>query len=320
MVTVIMVGTLFAGCLGGGEDKPKIFQTGSSTVLPLAVAWAEEFEDADVSVSGGGSSHGINALLKGEADLGDASRAMKGSDYEKVGGDPDLVKADGTATGPANGVWPQKWVVAFDVLTVVVNKNNDFVSELNYSQLYKIFVADDPAIHWDDVPGLTDAPHEEIEIYAPDSASGTYDYFFEELVEDWGDEGAKQSRLGDGVYHPNANDNRILQAVKENEYAIGFFGYAYYIENKDDIKAVAMGEDDEDAYVPSADTVADYPMARPLYIYTDGVPKSGNIINTYLMYVLGDEGQALVPEVGYVPLDLVDANLRTTQLNKLSNA
>jgi phosphate transport system substrate-binding protein len=319
-----MVATMFAGCLGGEDEdeKPKLIQTGSSTVLPCAVAWAEEFDEADISVSGGGSSHGINSLLKGEADLGDASRKMKGSDYEKVGGDPNLVKSDGTATGPAGDVWPHKWVVGFDVLTVVVNKDNDFVDELNYTQLYAIFTDDDPAEYWDEVPGLTGAPNKKIEIYAPDEASGTYDFFFEEIIEDWGDEGATKSRLasGDGVYHPNADDNVILRAVKENEYAIGFFGYAYYISNKDDIKAVAIGEDDETAYIPSAQTVADYPMARPLHIYTDGVPKNGHIINKYLQYVLGDDGQALVPEVGYVPLDLVDASLRTSQLNTLKNA
>jgi phosphate transport system substrate-binding protein len=317
-----MMGTLFAGCLSE-EGKPKLVQTGSSTVLPCAVAWAEEFDGADISVSGGGSSHGINALLKGEADLGDASRLMKGKDYEKVDGDPNLVKDDGTATGPApSGVWPHKWVVGFDVLTVVVNKDNDFISELNYSQLYKIFTADDPAEYWDEVPGLTDAPHEKVEIYAPDEASGTYDFFFEEIIEDWGDEGAVKSRLGAGdqVYHPNADDNVILRAVKENEYAIGFFGFAYYISNKDQIKPVAIGRDGQTPLIPSSDTVADYPMARPLHIYTDGIPKTDNVINEYLQFVLGTEGQAIVPEVGYVPLDLVDAGLRQSQLNKLKDA
>jgi phosphate transport system substrate-binding protein len=323
IVTVIMVGTLFAGCLGGDEEKPKLVQTGSSTVLPCAVAWAEEFDGADISVSGGGSSHGINALLKGEADLGDASRLMKGSDYEKVGGSADDVNSDGTAKKAApTGVWPEKWVVGFDVLTVVVNKDNDFIDELNYTQLYTIFTDDDPAEYWDEVPGLTGAPHEKIEIYAPDEASGTYDFFFEEIIADWGDAGAAKSRLasGDGVYHPNADDNVILRAVKENEYAIGFFGYAYYTTNKDQIKAVAIGRDDSPKYIPSAATVADYPMARPLHIYTDGVPKEDDVINEYLQYVLSDEGQDLVPVVGYVPLDLVDANLRTTQMNKLKNA
>ena len=111
-----------AGCLGtgSGDSKAELTQTGSSTVLPLAIAWAEEFNGADVSVSGGGSSHGLNSLLNKETDLGDASRLMKGSDYEKVGGDPDDVDEDGTATKAApTGVWPHKWIVAYDVLVVV---------------------------------------------------------------------------------------------------------------------------------------------------------------------------------------------------------
>ena len=100
LISLFIALMIFTGCIGG-NNKPTLIQTGSSTVLPLAAAWAELFDDADISVSGGGSSHGINALLKGEADLGDASRAMKGSDYEKVEGDPGLVQSDGTATGPA---------------------------------------------------------------------------------------------------------------------------------------------------------------------------------------------------------------------------
>ncbi len=322
VVSVIMTAALFAGCLGGDDDdKPQLVQTGSSTVLPLAIAWAQEYEGADIVVSGGGSSHGLNSLLLGEADLGDASRLMKGSDYEKVDGDPSLVTDDGTATGKApTGVWPKKWVVAYDVLTVVVNNDNDYATQLNYTQLYKIFTDDDPAVHWDEVPGLEDAPHEEIEIYAPDEASGTYDYFFEEIIPRWGkDDQVANSRLAmpDTIYHPSADDNVILRAIKENEFAIGFFGYAYYAENTNAIRSVAVAEDDDTYVPPSMEAVADYPMARPLYIYTDGVPEPGDAVNEYLRYILGEEGQSVVPEVGYVRLSLVDPGIVTSQLAEL---
>jgi len=94
--TILLV-VLVMGCLGGSDsNNQKLSQTGSSTVLPLAIVWAEEFDGADISVSGGGSSHGLNSLLMGEADLGDASRLMKGSDYEKVGCEKEDVKEDGT--------------------------------------------------------------------------------------------------------------------------------------------------------------------------------------------------------------------------------
>jgi len=321
-LAILVIGVVVAaGCIGGKDGSPKLVQTGSSTVLPLAVAWAAEFDGAEISVSGGGSSHGINSLLNEEADLGDASRLMKGSDYEKVGGDPSLVTADGQATGPApTGVWPHKWIVAYDVLTVVVNNNNDYATRLNYSQLYKIFTDDDPVVYWDEVPGLgSTSPHRKIEIYAPDEASGTYDYFFEEIIPHWGkDEQQADTRLnsGDGVYHPSADDNVILNAVQSNEYAIGYFGFAYYRGNTEKIRAVSIAKDD-DYEEPSLANVANYPMARPLHIYTNGIPESGNVINDYLRYVLSDDGQAIVPEVGYVNLALVDQFLVSSQLSKL---
>ncbi len=312
-----------AGCIGGDDgDTPKLVQTGSSTVLPLAIAWAAEYDDAEITVSGGGSSHGINALLNKETDLGDASRLMKGSDYEKVGGDTGLVTSDGQATGPApTGVTPYKWVVAYDVLATIVNKDNDWAEKLNYTQLYKIFTDDDPAKYWDEVPGLgSTAPHEKIEIYAPDEASGTYDYFFEEIIPKWGkDDMHADTRLnsGDGVYHPSADDNVILNAIRDNKYAIGYFGFAYYKDNTDKVQAVKIADEDDNYEEPSLSNVKNYPMARPLYIYTDGIPEEGDARNEYLRYVLGPEGQALVPEVGYVDLDLVDPTLASGQLSKL---
>ena len=121
IIALVSSAAVLSGCIGDGDEKPQLTQTGSSTVLPLALAWAEEFDGADISVSGGGSSHGINALLSGEADLGDASRLMKGSDYTKVGCDESLVNEDGTASVACNGVLPTKWVVGYDMLAVVVN-------------------------------------------------------------------------------------------------------------------------------------------------------------------------------------------------------
>jgi phosphate transport system substrate-binding protein len=331
VILAVVAMVMTAGCLGGFGGKPRLTQTGSSTVLPLAIAWAEEFNGADIYVSGGGSSHGLNALLNGEADLGDASRLMKGSDYEKVGGDENKVLEDGTATAAApTGVWPHKWVVAYDVLAVIVNNGNDWARELSYDQLYEIFTDDDPADYWDQVTGLDGAPHQKIEIYAPDEASGTYDFFFEELIPDWGKDGQKaDTRLngGDGFYHPSSDDNVILSAVKENRYAIGYFGFAYYKEYRDKVTAVMVAEygvgGDGGAHYEEAslENVADYPMARPLHIYTDGVPgpngsERQKSVNEYLRFILG-RGQELVQEIGYVQLDLVDPDLVADQLAKL---
>lgn len=319
IVSLALVTAALSGCIDG-ERKPTLIQTGSSTVLPLAIAWAEEFDEADISVSGGGSSHGLNALLNGEADLGDASRLLKGSDYEKVGCDPNLVNEDGKAQTSCNGVLPTKWVTAYDVLAVVVNNDNNWATNLDYSQLYEIFTDDDPAIYWDEVSGLENAPHEKIEIYAPDEASGTYDFFFESIIQNWGkDNQQANTRLdsGDRVYHPSADDNVILNAIKERRYAIGYFGFAYYKENPGKVQSVWIAEEGNAYQEPSLTNVANYPMARPLHIYTDGIPEEGEVINNYLRYILSEEGQNIVPEVGYVRLSIVDSNLITDQLARL---
>ena len=315
--------TILSGCVDQDANGsiPKLTQTGSSTVLPLAMAWAEEFDLADISVSGGGSSHGINALLSGDADLGDASRLMKSSDYEKVGCDGSLVNSDGTASSACNGVLPIKWIVAYDVLTVVVNNDNTWATQLNYTQLYEIFTDDSPAVYWDEVTGLDSAPHEKIDIYAPDEASGTYDFFFEEIIADWGkDTQVANPRLemDNSIYHPSADDNVILNAIRDNEYAIGYFGYAYYNENQGTLQTVDIARNNDNYQEASLTNVANYPMARPLHIYTDGVPGEDNVINEYLNYILGQEGQSIVPQVGYVKLDLVDSILASNQLARLS--
>jgi phosphate transport system substrate-binding protein len=326
---IVVAGIAYLAMRPDGENtKIKLIQTGSSTVLPLAVAWAEEYQGAEISVSGGGSSHGLNALLLGEADLGDASRLMKGSDYKAVGGDETLVNSDGTATGPApSGVFPEKWVVAYDVLATVVNNENTWARELTYDQLRYIFAYNDTqpaAVYWDEVPGLTGAPHELIEIYAPDEASGTYDYFFESIIKDWGKDSQKMKpRLEstDGVYHPSADDNVIMNAVKAKKNAIGYFGFAYLVENPGVVTPVKLAKTGTTFVEPSFANVASYPMARPIFIYTDGIPDTstpkGEAIHGYLQFILSEEGQAMVPHVGYVKVDLVDANLLTTQRAKL---
>ncbi len=323
LVLMVLVVSMTGCTESSSNGKPKLSQTGSSTVLPLAIAWAEEFDEANIFVSGGGSSHGINSLLNKEADLGDSSRLMKGSDYEKVGGNAANVKADGTATRAApTGVWPHKWVVAYDVLTVVVNNDNNWAENLNYTQLYHIFTTDNKSEKWSDVPGLNNAPDETIEIFAPDAASGTYDYFFEELIEGWGDDTqVADTRLdANDHYSGSADDNVILNAIKANKYSIGFFGFSYYKENPNKVKAVNIANDYDGQTThqePSLTNVVKYPIARPLHIYTNGVPKEGHVINKYLRYVFSDVGQAIVPEVGYVKLELVSQALVDDQLAKL---
>lgn len=323
MMTMIMMSSLIAGCTGSNDETPELIQTGSSTVLPLAVVWAEDYEGADVSVSGGGSSHGLNSLLNAEADIADASRILKNKDYGKFDNCDDTAvdEETGSTSVPCNGVLPVKWVVAFDVLATIVHPDNTWATELNFSQLYSIFTDDNPATHWDEVPGLEDAPHEEIEIYAPDEASGTFDFFFESIIDDWGkdtQEAGTRLESGDGVYHPSADDNVILTAIKNNPYAIGYLGFAYVQENLGSVGLVSL--DNGDGFVePSLDTVAVYPMARPLHMYTDAYADNRDVVEGYIAFALSDEGQEVVDEVGYVKIALVDSDLLESQRSMLSN-
>src|SRR3990172_6700393 len=313
---------LSAGCVKPADNHSKepLVQPGSSPVLPLGVAWAEAYSGADVTGSGGGWSRGINALLNKEADLGDSSRIMKASDYKALSCTEADVTSAGEAIKPCNGVLPEKWVVAFDVLAVVVNNDNSWTPSLNFSKLYKISTADSPAVYWDQVPGLAAAPHEKIEVYAPDKASGIYDYFFERIIPNWGkDTQQARTRLdsGDGVYHPSADDNVIVTAINANRYAIGYFGYAYYKENTGKVKVVAIEEKaGKGAVVPSEATVATYPLARPLHIYTDANSPRLAAVKAYLRFVLSDKGQGFVSEVGYITVAPVDGALLTAQKAK----
>ena len=324
--TTLMIALFFcsmlAGC-AGDDDKPSLVQTGSSTVLPLAVVWAEDYQDADVSVSGGGSSHGLNALLNGETDLADASRIMKNKDYGKFDDCDDTAvdESTGSTSTPCNGVLPVKWVLAFDVLATIVHPDNDWATSMNFTQLYSIFTDDNPAAYWDEVPGMeSSAPHELIEIYAPDEASGTFDFFFESVIEDWGkDSQVAGTRLesGDGVYHPSADDNVIMTAIKNNPYAIGYLGFAYVKENPGSVGLVSL-DGGSGPVEPSLSTVADYPMARPLHVYTDAYADNRDVVEGYIAFCLSDEGQSVVDEVGYVRVEMVDPDLLSEQLSRIN--
>lgn len=311
LMTVVLLTTAFAGCINpddGGTES--LTQTGSSTVLPLAQRWAEQHTAANVDVSGGGSSNGLNALLSGEAEMGDASRKIGTEDYRDVGCEvsedeiADAQSGDHPWQYPTcNGVTPTEWVVAYDVLSVVVHPSNDWIGDgLTYEQMRSIFTTENTAETWDEVPGLEDAPSTEIQIYAPDEASGTYDFFFEEVSE-----GTGKSLLSAGSdrYSPSSDDNVILSAIASNEPAIGFFGLAYYLENEERVQAVPVASDEMDEPVrPSFETASDYPITRPIHVYTDGIPTSetskGEALRGYLAYTMSEAGQSIVPEVGYV--------------------
>jgi phosphate transport system substrate-binding protein len=287
ILTLLVIGLVFAGigCTGNesGEkgastetdlgnnsavEEQDIFIKGSDTVLPLAQAEAEEFmseySEKSVTVTGGGSGVGIAALIDGEVDIASASRTMKDSEIESA---------------EANGINPVEHVIAYDGISVVVNPENP-ISELSFEQLRGIY--NGTISNWEDVGG-EDKP---IAILSRDSSSGTYEYFKEEVL------------LGD-EYRPDAltqpTTGAIVTEVSQNPNAIGYIGVAYL---DDSVKAVSLNAGDGSKYPSSENIISgEYPLARPLFFYTNGEPVG--LIKEFIDFVQSEEGQNIVLEVGY---------------------
>lgn len=305
--TLSLVGLLasasLAGCASPGSDPSApgvtgaLQQAGSSTVFPIAEAWAEELapRGLQVTVAGGGSGAGASKLCAKEIDLGDLSRKMKESEV---------------ASCRANGVEPAEWTLAFDGLSVVVSRKNTFVDHLTVEELKRIWESGSTVATWADV--RAGWPAQPIVLYGPDSDSGTYEYFNEEILGKACGADRKQLCAPRSDYQPAADDNVLVEGVKNDAYALGHFGYAYLFENEDALRGVPIVPKGGNAPVaPSFDTIRDgsyKPLGRPLFIYTNGVPASGSAVHAYLQYAFGD-GQGLLRDVGYVELD--DATLAT---------
>jgi phosphate transport system substrate-binding protein len=306
-IATALVGILLlAGCAGstsgpdpelfgtntGGTIKPNVIrQEGSSTVLPLAEVWAEEFGKArgiQFSVAGGGSGRGASGLCAGELDIGDLSRHLKASEIEAC---------------KAKGIDAKEWKVAYDALTVAVSNQNTFVHDLTVAQLAHLFREKDPALRWSDVdPTFPDAP---VRLCYPDSDSGTYEYFNEAVLE------KGKPRTGSGVQQ-SPEDNVIVNCLTGDLGAIGYMGMAYVESNLRSIRPVKVG-----GVEPTPQHVIDgtyKPLSSFVYMATNRVPKN-NLLSDYLHYVLSPEGgQRLVAQVGYVPLDAATRQAMLDQL------
>ena len=251
---------------------------GSDTLVNLALAWAEAYvvghSDMRISVTGGGSGTGIAAMINGTVDIANASRAMK----------PEEVDA-----AQANGITPVEFAVARDAIAVVVHPSNP-VDRLTLQQVSDIYTR--RITNWSQVDG-EDRP---IVLLSRESNSGTYVYFLENVVR----LGDKQSDL---LFSPDTllmpSSEGISAEVRQNPNAIGYDGLGYVTPDQ---KMVAVAREDGGPYVlPSVETVNDdsYAVSRPLYMYTAGEPAGE--IKDYVDWILS-EGQALVSELGFVPL------------------
>jgi phosphate transport system substrate-binding protein len=255
-----------------------IQNTGSDTLVNLALAWAESYMGAhpevSVSVTGGGSGTGIAALINKTVDIANASRAMKKEEIDAA---------------KKNGFDPKEHTVARDAIAVVVHPSNP-VQGLTIPQLADIYTG--KIKNWKEVGGA-DLP---IVLLSRESNSGTYVYFLENVI--------RQGKKSDLMFSPDTllmpSSEGISNEVRQNPNAIGYDGLGYVTSDQ---KVLAVAKDAVSPKVlPSVTTVNDrtYPISRPLFMYTAGEPQG--VVKTYLDWILGPEGQAVVPTLGFVPL------------------
>jgi len=238
---------------GSGGDTAlsgEIVVDGSSTVQPLTAAAGELFKqenpDVNVSVGTAGTGGGFEKFCLGDTDISDASRA---------------IEAEEITICKKNDVGYTELQVATDALTVVTSAENDFVTCLTTDELKTMWepAAEGEITTWDQVN--PDFPAEPIELYGPGTDSGTFDYFTDEIN---GEEGASRSD-----YNASEDDNAIVQGVSGSPNAVGYFGFSYFEENAEDLKAIEIDSGDG-CVAPSAETAQDgsyTPLARPLFIY-----------------------------------------------------
>lgn len=269
------------------DEVSSIKIDGSSTVYPLTDEIVSELEfekgeDApDISVEFSGTGGGFKKFCAGETDINNASRPILKAEME---------------TCKANGVEYIEIPVAFDALTVVVNPENDWVESLTVEELKAMWepAAEGTIEQWSAVRDRW--PEQPLNLYGADVESGTYDYFTEAIVGE-----AKASRTD---YTAQSDDDLIVRAVRQDPNALGFFGYAYFDENQNQLKAVAI-DAGNGPVMPSEETVqsGEYqPLTRPLFIYVSADAAASNPeVAAFVEYYLNNV-RFLAEVVGYVPL------------------
>jgi phosphate transport system substrate-binding protein len=258
---------------------------GSSTVFPITEAVAEEFGlltsgKVRVTVGISGTGGGFEKFCRGETQIADASRPIKASEVELC---------------QQAGIEFIEIPLAIDGLTVMVNPDNDFVSCITVEELHTIWgpEAEGVVTRWNQV--RPEWPDEKIDMYAPGVDSGTFDYFTETI------NGESQSSRGD--FTASEDDNILVQGIAGDEYSLGYFGYAYYVENTDKLKALAI-DGGEGCVTPSDETINNgtyAPLSRPLFIYVRQDAAETPHVREFINYYLSPEGRQLAAEVGYIP-------------------
>ncbi|WP_050180862.1 PstS family phosphate ABC transporter substrate-binding protein [Domibacillus robiginosus] len=268
---------------GDAQLQGEISIDGSSTVYPIAEAVAEEFmlEQPDVKVTVGlsGTGGGFEKFIAGETQMSNASRPIKEEETKAL---------------EEAGVDFTELELAYDGLSVVINKDNDWVDQLTVDELKKMWLDNGQVKKWSDI--REGWPAEEIKFYSPGTDSGTFDYFDEVILD--GGQIDKSATLSE-------DDNVLVQGVTGDKNSIGYFGYAYYLENKDNLKVVPIVNGEGTAVEPNAETIesGEYePLSRPLYTYVSNAAiKDDEAVAAYTQFTL-ENAAMLAEDVGYVSL------------------
>lgn len=266
----------------GCGDVPKVVIDGSSTVQPISEAVGEEFTKKNpsiqVSVGTSGTGGGFKKFVKGEIDINDASRP---------------IKEEEAASAATAGIEFIELPVAFDGISIIVNPKNDFVDHLTVAELKKIWEPGSTVTKWSDI--RPNWPDKELKLYGPGADSGTFDYFTEAIN---GKSGACRKD-----FTASENDNTLVTGVSGDENAMGYFGFAYYEENKDKLKIVPV-VDNGAPVAPSQETINNgsyTPLSRPIFIYVSAESAKQEHVKQFVRFYL-ENAPTLVPDVGYVPL------------------
>jgi phosphate transport system substrate-binding protein len=280
---------------GGSGLTGQVVIDGSSTVFPVAEAVAEEFQienrDVRVSVGYSGTGGGFLRFCNGETDISNASRPIRENEVQACA---------------ENGVEYSEIPVAWDGLSVVTNPEAEFVECLTVEELARIWGPDSTVETWSDV--RPEWPDEPIRLYAPGTQSGTFDYFTETVN---GESGASRAD-----FQASEDDNILVQGIAGDPYALGYFGYAYYLENQDRLKVLGI-DGGNGCVLPSDQTIEDgtySPLSRPLFVYVKHSALQRPAVRAYVTYML-ENAPELVPSTGYHALrpDQYAEDLRIVQ-------
>jgi phosphate transport system substrate-binding protein len=281
MLTVGLLAAALAACGGGGGGQT-ILTDGSSTVGPFTTRAAENFKgqtpDVEVTVGISGTGGGFERFCADETDISNASRPIE-ADEQRLCAD--------------DGVEYVELPVANDALTVVVNAQNDWATCLTVEQLKAIWEPGSTVDKWQDLdPSF---PDETLRLYGPGTDSGTFDYFTDVIV---GDEGASRTD-----YQASEDDNVIIEGVKGDKGALGYFGFSYYEQNQDAVKAVAV-DNGSGCVVPSVETAQNgtyAPLSRPLFVYAKKSSLERTEVAEFLRYMINN-GAEIAEQADFVPL------------------